>query len=202
MNLISNNCLGARFYQINNIDFNNPFMWNWIEPDHFENLVKNFNDIDLYNISAQLEYHRHDNEHKSVLITLEGGIEVHYIHHLYDPNVQIEEKKGIDIYSNKILNYCVNKYYTRLDRMKRTKEEPIFVYAMNTISETDTKWSNAVKDFVDMNRNDVYVLTYNSLRIKYNRKTNTNVYGYPYDVMQLHHKDFCNNTINKIFKNI
>ena len=54
MNLIANNCVGARIYERSCVQFNNPFTWCVIKFNDYINLIKNFNNIDFYNIKVGL----------------------------------------------------------------------------------------------------------------------------------------------------
>ena len=55
MNLIANNCVGARLYEVTEQQFPNPFMWMTIPIDNYIDLMENYDSIDLNNPKFELE---------------------------------------------------------------------------------------------------------------------------------------------------
>lgn len=51
MNIICNNCVGARLYEVQHKQFVNPFTWCIIPIDDFMNLILHFDEIDFINDS-------------------------------------------------------------------------------------------------------------------------------------------------------
>ena len=122
MNLVSNSCVGA-FIQVKEFKekLNNPFTWALIDCDSMYNLISKWNELNFENY----ELKRYDNWKFSIII--ENLVEIKYIHYKFDKNAKSPIKKDIDIYYNKIWEYIVEKYETRLKRMKELNEEPIFI---------------------------------------------------------------------------
>ena len=83
MNIICNNCVGARLYEVTKQQFPNPLMWMAIDYDDYIKLIENYDTIDLSNPKFELETYK-GNNYKSVLITLNNDIKLHYIHYIQD----------------------------------------------------------------------------------------------------------------------
>lgn len=142
-NIISNNCISARYYQNNKIQFQNPFMWNLIKLTDFIFLIKNFNTINFKNIKLYFSNNEvakdHDSD-KCATILLDNYIHIYFIHHHYTELHKCEKTIRItghdyEIIGNDILEYLKNKWLNRLIRLKRNNI--IFVY-YDTPSLTNT----------------------------------------------------------------
>lgn len=132
MNIISNNCIGAHIYKFNNISFNNPFMWMYMDCSDFIQLATNYNKINFKNITAQFEINRCG--HQSVVINCDNIFNTHFIHYIQNDGCVIPSKRqdnpnSVDILYNDIINYAIEKWHTRVNRM--INEEPIFMYSFN-----------------------------------------------------------------------
>lgn len=129
MNIVSNSCIGACLYKQCHNTFNNPFMWNVIDFDSFVYLIEHWNEIDFYDY----ELIKDDKWIFSILI--ENKIKIQYVHYIFNPNYSHPtlDKAGNILY-NKIWEYIVERYDTRLSRMLDNKEYPLFcVCNFNTI---------------------------------------------------------------------
>lgn len=85
-NIISNNCVGARYYEKKSF-FPNPFMWNSIKLKDFIFLIENFDNINLSNIKSYFtsnEIHKDKKNDKCSTILLDDCIKLYYIHHHYE----------------------------------------------------------------------------------------------------------------------
>lgn len=120
--IICNNCLGARLYMEHEYEFNNPFMWNCIEPDEFIKLIKTFNDINFNNPKFELVQ---KNNKTYVNAIIGDNINFNFIHYLYDESYDEPIKVNADILYKDILIYAKNKYFERLSRMLNNK---IFIF--------------------------------------------------------------------------
>lgn len=117
-NIIAHNCVGGRMCQQRGVQYGNPFMWSIIPPDDFYYLYTHYNDLNYKNI--KLEKLKTDYK-----LTIDGKIRVIYVHYKYDKNANTPTKKTkIDVFYNKIEDYIIEKYETRLSRMK---EPPLFI---------------------------------------------------------------------------
>lgn len=128
MKIISNNCVGARLYQLQNRQFNNPFMWSSIYINDFIKLVQNWNNINFNDI--KLSYKDSFGRQNVSTIAIDPhnyNVCVGYIHHIYEKDIEFR-KQDINIYSDHILDYINEKYLIRLDRMNNDISDPVFVF--------------------------------------------------------------------------
>lgn len=128
MKIISNNCVGARLYQLQNKQFNNPFMWSSIYIKDFIDLAKNWNNINFNDI--ELYYKDSFGRQNVSTIAIDShnyNVCIGYIHHIYEKDTEFR-KQDINIYSDHILNYINEKYFIRLDRMNNDISDPVFVF--------------------------------------------------------------------------
>lgn len=137
MNIICNNCVGARLYEIAKTRFPNPFMWNYIDPFDFISLINNFESYDLSSAKFSLENYK-TNTDKSVLCTIED-IKLHFIHHIQNDSYDTPVKdNNINILYKDILTYVKTKWDIRYKRMQ---DEPIhFLFVFNSINTGDNKY--------------------------------------------------------------
>lgn len=113
LNIISHNCVGARIYQQKNEKYSNPFMWCVIPPNDFLYLYENFEKINFQNFKLE-------KDKEGYKIVIDNSVNVYYPHYKYSSFEKTPVKKakdGIDVYYNKINEYIVEKYRTRLARM-------------------------------------------------------------------------------------
>lgn len=123
INIISHNCIGARIYQLKDMEYGNPFMWSVVSPDDFWYLYNHYNEIDFNNI--KLTKIKNDN-----VIVIDEKINVYYIHYRFDKNAKTPVRRikdGVDVYYNKIDEYILEKYNNRVRRMLEQKIKPIFI---------------------------------------------------------------------------
>ncbi len=134
-NIISNNCIGARYYQNNHIQFQNPFMWNLIKLSDFIFLIENFDKIDFNNIKLYFSKNEVEKDHdtdKCSTILLDNYIHIYFIHHHYTQLHKCQKSIRItgndyEIIGNDILEYLKNKWINRVNRLKKNNNI-IFVY--------------------------------------------------------------------------
>lgn len=128
MNLIANNCVGARLYEVTEQQFPNPFMWMTIPVNDYIDLMENYDSIDLNNPKFELEVYK-QNTYKTVLVTLNNHIKLHYIHYIQDDTKEKPVKElNTNILYKDIISYFKNKWFRRV---KRNKEIPTFLYSFN-----------------------------------------------------------------------
>lgn len=123
LNIISHNCIGARIYQEKGMEYGNPFMWSIIPPDDFWYLYNHYSEIDYSKI--KLTKVKNDN-----VIVIDDKISVYYVHYRFDKNAKVPTRRikdGVDIYYDKINEYIIDKYNTRLARMTEQKAKPLFI---------------------------------------------------------------------------
>lgn len=128
MNLIANNCVGARLYEVTEQQFPNPFMWMTIPIDNYIDLMENYDSIDLNNPKFELEVYK-QNPYKTVLVTLNNRIKLHFIHYIQDDTKETPVKElNTNIVYKDILPYFKTKWFRRV---KRNTEKPVFLYSFN-----------------------------------------------------------------------
>lgn len=120
--IICNNCLGAKFYKVHEYEFNNPFMWNCIEPVEFVRLIENFYNIDLSKPKFELLNRRNRNYVNAII---GNKINFNFIHYICDETKSVPTKIDADILYKDILNYAKQKYFKRLSKMPH---KTVFVF--------------------------------------------------------------------------
>lgn len=140
MNIICNTCLGARLYQLNKLEYKNPFMWSIITADDMIKLIKNYKNINFenYELMKSDYYNRTEsyrnqfkNELKQPLfifkIRIDNQVDIHFVHYRFNSKENKTVIKDVNVESNKIWEYVVEKYESRLKRMLNNNEPPKFV---------------------------------------------------------------------------
>lgn len=110
MNIICNNCVGGRLYQLLNLPFNHPLVWCRIYYPYFKKLITNI---------RTLNYTKYKFVNKNGIsqIILDDVIELNFTHYKYDKSYEKPTKVGnLDIMCNDIKKYTIEKYETRLKR--------------------------------------------------------------------------------------
>jgi len=110
MNIICNNCVGGRIYQLLGTPFNHPLVWCRIYYANFKKLIQNIKDIDYTK-------YRFVNKYGTSQIIIGDDIELNFTHYRYDASYDTPTKVGnLDIMSKDIEKYAIEKYTTRLKR--------------------------------------------------------------------------------------
>lgn len=158
MNLIGNNCLSSRLYKINNVQFNNPFIWCSIKFSDFISIVKNFNNIDFNNIEVNFDKCDRTNN-LSPVIRCDNLFDVHFIHYIEDKNclypihkVKEGEPGETDLFYYDILQYAKDKWNLRVKRMRA---KPTFIYSFNYRYKTVEACNNPTEQDIQMYRSNV-----------------------------------------------
>lgn len=135
MNVICNNCVGARVYQQLGLQFANPFMWADIPNEEYIYLINHFDEINFENISLIKK--------DFFYLTIDGKVTLRYIHHFQNDSYEKPTVVGgTDLYYKDMGNYIVDCYKKRLKRMT---DPPIFI-----ISETPAKSDKSRYEFGDI----------------------------------------------------
>lgn len=158
MNLIGNNCLASRIYKINNIKFNNPFIWCSIYFGDFIEIIKHFNTIDFTNIDIKFDNCARTNN-MSPVIRCDNLFDVHYIHYIEDIQCDTPKHKPskgqVDLFYKDILTYASEKWFSRLNRMNET---PMFLYSFNYRYKTIEAFENRTENDIIVYRKQVQQL--------------------------------------------
>lgn len=120
MNLISNTCVGACLYKCLNMNYGNPFCWNFIDFNSMYYLIENFENINF------LDFTLIKDAKWNFSIIIENKIKIQYVHYKFDKNATKIKIVKADVFYNKIWEYIVEKYK---ERLKRMNEKPIFIIA-------------------------------------------------------------------------
>lgn len=131
MNLIGNNCIGGRLYEVKNIQFSNPFIWMRILPEEYIYLIKNYDNINFNNVQFSLEEFKYKDKF-NVICNLDNKINIHYTHYFLDKSYDMPTQIDSNVYYKDIITYSKNKYFSRLKRMTGN---PIFVFSFNKIDK-------------------------------------------------------------------
>lgn len=125
MNVVSNNCLGGFLYKFNGLQFTNPFIWCAILADSMYNMIKDWDNINFNNFEIEKsEFNESPNPLNTFKLVIDNKVDVHYTHYYFDKDITTPMVKGFDVWYDKIWEYVVDKYTSRLQRMN---EPPSFV---------------------------------------------------------------------------
>lgn len=147
MNLISNCCLIGDYCELKNIQYFTPFVWNTFFPDDIKILIKEYKNIDFFNIKL-IKY----KDTKFYGLNIDNKINCYYIHYLYADheglkrNIYLKEVTGRDIEK-----YIIESYKRRLSRLNLA-ETPKFLFITNRDAhtkilqreETELEWNEII----------------------------------------------------------
>lgn len=124
MNLIGHTCIPSFITtKCLNENISNPFSYAVLDFNSVYNLVKDYDIINWFN------YELIKDKNWNFYIIIDNKIKIWYGHYKFDKNVNGIITKNNNVYSNKIWEYIVEKYETRVKRMLNNKESPIFIFA-------------------------------------------------------------------------
>lgn len=119
MIFIASDCIGARMYEKLNLQFNNPFCWNRLSYKDFIFLADNLQKIDFNKINVNLinDPAKDKNNNLVGLVNVDNKINILYPHYIQNSKYDKPTKIDTDVYYNKMNEYILEKYTTRLNRM-------------------------------------------------------------------------------------
>lgn len=152
MNIICNSCIGGFIYKNElKTSFKNPFIWNIIDFNSMYYMVKNFNQINFNN------YELIKDKKWNFSIVIDGKVKIQYVHYKFDSKSNKPITKYIDVYYNKIWEFIIEKYESRLKRMKEENSNPLFLFA-NWFNKPETLLSyNQLKILNDLQQDNIIV---------------------------------------------
>lgn len=169
INLIGNCCVSAFIYELNNIQFNNPFIWSFINPQSYKNIILNYNSIPTSKISLS-EVSNNDRTYYRVRIS--PDIDIDYIHYIYSPNHSTPVSDGRNVLYRYAYKYTVDKYIKRLNRMITSRILPSFLI-LDGLPECDYQLNDLLAIISIIGKYKLCIiskyselLTYNSNHIK------------------------------------
>lgn len=121
--IISNCCGASDCYRFNSVQYANPFMWCRIYASDFLNLVTNFDKISFDNY--ELVHHPNPSV-KLFGICVDNTFTAWYIHYAYSKADLVPRYEEPNVWYYRNYEYVVEKYETRLARMKRNNYKPLF----------------------------------------------------------------------------
>ena len=149
MNIICNSCVGSRIYEMLNMQFTNPFMWNVITYPDFKKLIDNFDNIDYSKTKISLYEYPGD---AIAMAAFTDNIKSYFIHYHQRNDCCGTIKHNIDVYSNKIIEYANTKVSKRTDRMLSLNEEQMFIFETRSRPRFNANYNEAdVDDFINLN---------------------------------------------------
>jgi len=158
-NIISNNCVGARIYQLKKDVYETPFTWCLITPSDFLYIYENFESIDFKNAKV-------GNDGRWYFMCVDGKVRIYYPHYRYDKNCKSPTKKGTDelnLYYCKIDDYITEKYKTRVLRMTG---RPIFLIDDKLTDLVDGKCAFYEEDILKYTNKENCIITTSNKKIK------------------------------------
>lgn len=196
MNIICNNCVGARLYEVTKQQFPNPFMWMSIDYDDFIKLIENYDSIDFNNPTFELETYK-NNDYESVLVILDNDIKLHYIHYIQDNSKDTPVKElNTNILYKDILLYASIKWKNRLNR---SKEEPIFLYSFNYMLPEYTTYKIILDKLLNIKDKQVMILIHEGITIDREISNNIKIVYCKNEIMELNGGALANELKNMIF---
>lgn len=198
MNIICNNCVGARLYEVTKQQFPNPFMWMTIWYEDFIKLINDYDNLDFNNPIFELENYN-DNENKSILVTLNNGVKLHYIHYIQDESKYEPIKElNTNILYKDILIYAKKKWFNRLNR---SKEEPTFLFSFNYMNPSQESYKVILNKLLTIKNKKLIILVHDEIIIDKEVSPNINIIHCNNDIMELNGGALANALKNMIFIN-
>lgn len=195
MNIICNNCIGARLYEVTNQQFPNPFMWMTIELDTFIEIIKNFDKINFNNVKFKIE---EINNNNSLLVILDNIYKLHYIHYIQDKKYKKVTKESPNIFYNDIIKYGKIKWNKRLNR---SKESPVFLISFNNYDKVNDDYINNLNKILSIKDKNCILIIHDSYNIKSKINPNIKVIKLKDEQMKLTTGEIANLIKTQIFNN-
>lgn len=104
-------------------EYKNPFIWHILLFNDMLNLIKQYNNIDFLNYELDKSELKPGRLNTFKLL-VDNKITIHYPHYRFKADEPVPKIIHVDVYYNKIWEYVVEKYNTRVLRMK---EPPCFL---------------------------------------------------------------------------
>lgn len=160
MNLVGNSCIASWITnRILKCEFSNPFTWCIMDFDSSYNSVKYWDDLDFTN------YELVKDQNWNFSIIIDKNVKIQYVHYKFNPKYNKPTKIGDDIFYNKIWEYIIEKYDSRVNRMLKYKENPVFFFAC--AKSADNKRSNfsleQQKKLVELNSKYKIILSFDQM---------------------------------------
>ena len=124
MNIIGNSCIASYITRdCLQQQFENPFTWCIMDYTSCYNLVKYYSKINYLNFKLC------SNGLTNFSIIVDGLVTIQYVHYHFDAKCNTPTIINNDVYYNKIWEYIISKYVSRVNRMLSYQHDPIFIFA-------------------------------------------------------------------------
>lgn len=174
MIFIASDCVGARMYEKLNLQFNNPFCWNRLSYKDFIFLADNLQKIDFNKINVNLINDPAKDKKDNVvgLVNIDNKINILYPHYIQNSKYNKPTKIDTDIYYDKMNEYILEKYTTRLNRMNLNENICLILHHKVDRKGFDITRENCV-DFIHkkISYHKILVTTDTSLLLETNTDT-------------------------------
>ena len=178
VNIISNCCAGATLYKnYLGIPYNNPFIWAVLYPKTVFTLLESFYTINWLNIKLEEANLMVDPSqgHRNYKIIIDNKVEIFYIHYQFNEAQSTIYDTGVDVFYNRIWEYVIEKYISRVKRMGELKVPPSFLLCDN-------------KEGYSFSNNDILrLLSPRPFKIVLATDKDLSHYDIPANVMVIHH---------------
>ena len=144
-NIIANSCIGGYIYRNLGEPFRNPFTWAMIRSQSFIQLIRTYDIIDWDNIELLWDTDNPLKDRKTYKLCVDKQFMLHYTHYLDDERFETPLKDGVDIRYNRITDYIIEKYTSRVRRMLSDSINPIFLILCSEYKRYDYTLDNQIK---------------------------------------------------------
>ena len=124
INVVCNNCVGAALMEQYNVTYENPFAWCAMQPNDYFALMTDWDSLDFTNVKTfrlgdvKSSVEKPLGTDNSVLLVLDGRINVFFMHHLVDMGRREIKKANHNAYYCEMVDYVRQKWIQRAERMK------------------------------------------------------------------------------------
>lgn len=147
--IISQNCLNGYIYKLLHRQFNHPLFWCVIDFNSLVYLIENFDIIKFEEYEL-----KHDDEWNFYML-VDGHVKVQFVHYKLNKKYHVPTKTVTDhdIEYDRIWEYIVEKYESRLKRMKENMCEPLFLISNGITVFRDCVYTSEQLQFLKKYKN-------------------------------------------------
>lgn len=118
---ITQNCISRQLYMLSNCQYETPFINTVIDFKSMKYLIEHWNDINFYN------YELVKDSQWNFSIIIDEKVKIQYVHYKFSATAKTLMVKDDELYYNKIWEFIIEKYESRLKRMQASKKLPVFI---------------------------------------------------------------------------
>lgn len=132
MKIISNCCFGGFFSRdVAHDAYNTPFVWGWMNTEDTLKMLLSYEEINFANI--KLDVYDTFRDGCCFKIIVDDKLTFVYSHYIFNSSTTTTYTEDINVKSNRIWEYVIDKYMARLHRMRTQYGLPIFMICDNRI---------------------------------------------------------------------